>query len=676
MGIANGSLRSGRFRPSGMALITTLMIVSVIVIFLAGFLQLNRTQVSILQVSSQRESLQRGCLSVSQFIQSRLEHDAIWPARDLLGGTANARQEQVVVITNITLSDTPHTSGYSAIIEGNYIPEQVAFEATLTNNLTGAAQLVLPAGRSRALPPESARIAVRCWKAGATNLGSTQVESQTFNFRRAAHIDSTMVASNGILIDSENVIFDSADEVRNQIRSLRDVIFSGLVGLGFDGQMEAAPGVVWARQQILVGDRPIKEALADLRPPPATVREIYTDEVDENGDPIRTTETIRGRDLPIGQFMENAVGDFSMPEFSIEDIREVAEQHDRALAASGSGDTRPLVTLEPGVYEFSRATAVRYDSGDPVYENRQLVAQVSNVVVHRESADPDSRVLAVYVPKNQVYDEFRFASEYLNNEVQGKLVLLDGDQLDENYALPTSGTGDPPILNMRDRTLTLPPTSRFQVNGNFGVAANLMSDESGDEGLALGANDRPQLILAGHEHSNARAYLEASGSVEINGAVQGSGTIVAGKDINIEITRESRLVALGNELDANGDPTGTQVATRASFALFAGDSINVNGDFEQSNLSLAGLIYARNNVLLDFAEEKANALNFEDLRTNFTSEHQGSFHLEGAVVAQNGYLAVRGLKNARFTYNPKYVGDLFASSENQMRLEPLSWWPY
>lgn len=639
----------------GLALITTLLVITLISMLLGAFFTANRAQVSVLKSSQQSERFQRSAFSIASFLQSRLEDNVAWPE-----GSEAGENSIEGVMSNLTWTKVDDRV-YA--VTGDFLPGKTSFSGLIHNNLDNEATLEVGAGAA-GVPPESCRIFLETAALGSYSfkgpLGANK--SQAFTFRKAAYIDSTMVASEGIYIDTNQVIFDSKDEIRNQIRSLKDVNFATLENLGFGNTESSAPGVVWARDEIYAQGERINDAIR---------KNTLTAAKEKEG-------TVLERELNLGRFMENAVGEFTKPDFDINDVKG---------AGANSEVSRPKVVIKQGVYEFSKVDYLEY-SGDGYTRATQ------DILIHRASSEPGSEILGVYAQKDALGGANR-TNRFALGTGLGEITLGgtpitrlgDKDGLGNNFTLPVdSGADNAPMVDFNKRTITFAEGVDYEVNGNFGVTTNVVhgyrASIAGDSltqtpNLLLAGDSKPKLVLgaanskknkdgsdSGADESR-RAYLSVSGDMDVNGSIEGYGNIVVGTegkggDITFEL----------NKADLRADE-------KTDFAVFSEGSILVRGTGQNNKeVNFKGLLYAQENVVFDFSGDDLGEVDYSDLKSMLPSARKrGTLNVEGSVVAENGHLAVRGVDKARFTYEPKYLDNLFVTSSQKMRLEPLAWWP-
>lgn len=639
--------RGDRRKKRGIALLITLMVVSLVAMLLGAFFTANRTQLDIFKSSQGEEQLQRSAYSIMSYIQSRMEQDSSWPK--VSGSSAVPNNiDTVVQLNNI---ETVSSSANTHEIWGYYFPDRVGFHARIYNNLTGKTRFI-PKNATKEyeyVPPQSARVLLETFHSedpkGEDFPRHSRVKSQVVTVRQAAQIDSTLVSSRGIFLDAEKLVFTSTDEVRNQIRSLHDIEFADIDSLGFGQTMGSAPGAVWARGKITSNGRSIHEIFSSLDPGQAQ------SEDPENPEAVT-------QNLSRGRFLENALSEYGTPSFDIGDIKK--------LKAS-TGLERADVTLHEGVWEFTRVPVTYL----PSWKGEHPVDSHLDILVHRSSSAADSEVKGVYAEVAWNSKDFVINSSNLNISSENVTKLSDWSG---KYRMPVKGSGgkadfnnkNSPIIDFRQRQIILAADVNYTVDGNFGVTTNIV-----DSDVETPDWSKPQMILANGwaqtdegNWTSQRAYLEVKGDLTINGKLDGIGNVVSNGNIAFELV-DSNLAA----------------DTKTDFALYAGKDITIKGSSKHPNLSMKGLVYAKGNVLLDFTEDaitpiKPYTTENATLRDYPTSDSKaGYFKIEGAVVSEKGGMVVRGLKYAEFLYNPDYLDNLFNVDEKSMRLEAISWWP-
>lgn len=639
--------RIDRQGKRAVALFATLMVVALVAMLLGAFFAANRTQMDVFKGSQGEEQLQRSAYSIMSFIQSRMEQNSQWPVSS--GSPTVPNNIESVIQINSVESVSSETNTHE--VWGYYFPDRVGFHARVYNNLTNDNKLT-PKNATKEyefVPPRSVRVLLETFHSddarGKEFPKHGRVKAQVVTMRQAAQIDSTLVSSKGIFLDSERLAFTSTDEVRNQIRSLADIEFSSIDSLGFGATMTSAPGAVWARGKITSNGQSIHDILASLDPGTVT-----------SGDPDDPTTVTQN--LSKGRFLENAVGEYGTPSFDIADIRKLK---------SSTGGDRAEVTLGEGVWEFTRVP-VTYEPTWPLGEPQDGYL---DILVHRSSSASNSEVHGVYAEVDWGKSDFKINSENLNitSDQVTKLTSWSG-----RYHLPvkTGGGGrnmaheNSPILDFRNKQIILAHDVNYTVNGNFGVTTNIV-----DTDVETPSWSKPQIILAnGWSETNEgtwekqRAYLEVKGDFTIDGKLDGVGNVVSQGNISFELVNGS-----------------VSADTKTDFALYAGKDITIKGSSDSPELSMQGLIYAKGNVILDFTDDSIIPIE-PYIGENATladypasNSKKGLFKVEGAVVSEKGGMVVRGLESAEFLYNPDYLDNLFNIDEKSMRLETISWWP-
>lgn len=648
------SRQSKNRKTRAIALIATLMVVALVAMLLGAFFEANRTQMAVFKGSQGEEQLQRSAQSISAYLQSRMEENSTWP-KSVSGTKVPNDIPDVVKISRIDeISSTLNTHE----VWGYYYPDRVGFRARVHNNLTSDTKLS-PQNATQEyefVPPRSVRIFLETFHSDEPNAvklpSNSRVKAQVVTMRQAAQIDSTLVSSKGIFLDSAELAFTSRDEIRNQIRSLEDVEFSNIDSLGFGHTQASAPGTVWARGKITSDGQSIFDVMASLNPGSETI---------PSADP--TNPTTVTKELSTGRFMENAVGEFGAPSFSISDVKDLK---------SSEGADRADVTLFEGVWEFTRVP-VTYDPSWPGGDSSEAHL---DILVHRSSTATNSTVHKVYAEVEWSASSFTINSSNLNitSDKVTKLSSWSG-----KYHLPVKGANggvdlanpNSPILDFKNKSITLASDVNYVAEGNFGIGTNIV-----DTDVVTPTWKKPQLILAngwesggwGTDKSDQRAYLEVEGDFSIDGKLDGVGNIVAHNNISFELNNGS-----------------IAADTKTDFALYAGKDITIKGSNEHPDLKMLGLVYAKGSVILDFTDDAItpiapyisgpNKPTLNQYPASSAAQKKGHFTIEGAVVAETGGMVVRGLNRANFIYNPDYLDNLFNVDEHTMRLETISWWP-
>jgi hypothetical protein len=200
-------------------------------------------------------------------------------------------------------------------------------------------------------------------------------------------------------------------------------------------------------------------------------------------------------------------------------------------------------------------------------------------------------------------------------------------------------------------------------SGSFGLDAE--HDYWCDGSLALsGGNPEAPSSLGFEDHDPdpdhpEEGSLSVSGDLTIGASLYNCGRLLAGNDVHLS----PRDVAI-EQLEEGND-----------IAIFAGHDVLIAPMFRadeafQGNTNrvfvFRGIVYAEH----DFSFQSALVANSEDPRDDYNRR----LYLEGAVVARQGEVLIRGNEKVQIKYNREFLDDLLEKSAESdlIQLEELS----
>lgn len=165
----------------------------------------------------------------------------------------------------------------------------------------------------------------------------------------------------------------------------------------------------------------------------------------------------------------------------------------------------------------------------------------------------------------------------------------------------------------------------LRVDGDLAIVSDpATTSEKPALGFAAGAA-ATSATQFGYLYSNSTPGAK-NGDILIEGTVTGSGAIAAQRDL---------AVAGSSKFEASEGNLG--------LVLWSGRDIKF-GVQADTDMAFRGLVYAKNNVSLDFAKSTGN-----------TGNRLKSLSIEGALVAQSGKIEMGKAATVDMNYNPKYL---------------------
>jgi hypothetical protein len=535
------------YRRRGFALIATLGAVSLALLLLGAFLQSNRAFFTLTRLDQDRQACHEALLSVSEYLRFKFEEERGW-GNDTWDGKELVPLSGSRVLFSLQKIEPGSSFEGQGLVGHRHLlgpdPEHDAeIHIAFSNNLQGDIGLETQAFDSEGgvtteeVPAKSCIVRISATKGGHT-------ERAEIALRRAAFFDSTLASSDGIDIvvrgysdDSDAVVFNSRDPVRNQIRSGQDINLPNRNLLSFRNNESDTPptkGTVWSKKDVYFADS--KEA-EDIQ---AAVEQHSIEVVDQ------------------------AKNHYNVPELSADDI-EVGESEANTL------------TLSSRKYIFTQAE-VAFDRPGNTSHQLQLrvlkeVDPVTNEVIrfHYNENDINSvagtvRIIpaegeAGHIPADlrgtpQGDDEFRIDNDKIK-------VQMRGEDFDEDGVISRGYT---------EPRMVLPKAAKVD-SGNFQVFAD---DYNLVPTISFGENE-------------SRGYLSVDGDIALEGYIKGGGKI---------LSREGSVHLFPNDVDVETDQRTELAVFAKENVLIAppnNESVNETSEVGTSEFYFRGLVYAGKN---------------------------------------------------------------------------------
>ncbi|MFA5504219.1 MAG: hypothetical protein WC423_02260 [Vulcanimicrobiota bacterium] len=218
----------------GIALITTLMMTGLLLLLLGAFMQLQRSQFSVLGSGQDREDALRTVISVHEYCVNRIERDKSW-------GTVN-----------FTEFEDPELAGYMKVkelensrnLEGSIPSLDSTFEARVENSLE--------ATPSRVVFTITAQV-------------GTLSRTVTSTLRPAPLYDSAIAAGGAMRVEATRWTVGSKDPYRNLVRAKGEIAAPDYTLVDFVGKDNSASergsdeGIFWARNDITFSSQSVTD---------------------------------------------------------------------------------------------------------------------------------------------------------------------------------------------------------------------------------------------------------------------------------------------------------------------------------------------------------------------------------------------------------------------------------
>jgi hypothetical protein len=603
----------------GIALITVLMIAVVMMILLGSFVKVNQQRFGILNNDLHHVAASEAARSAFDYCLYRLERNRNWGAAEFPGNEDSAVAETLQV----------KTVAGTFQVQGKVLESGAEFEVEVLNNIDRTPNVTIDgvqAGHCRL------RITAR--------RGAAQTTREAL-LNTAPLFDGSVVASDGITIDAEQLAVSSTDPMRNRLRSKAQIeVPDYQTSFQFRPAENATEqGVLWAMDGITSGGKD----LSDL--------DIALEAAQKTG----------------GRFLPNADTHHDVYDLQMSEIK----------------TNKKNVSVDSGVYVFRRRT-VGYDGNSgretkvvPVLERRDWALDQDG---HFDGGDVrEVWFLDASLPQDQWGDRLKLFNDLpeagLHAMKSNSFPLDDGVQVNFNSLDPeyrdTNQQSLPPSIVIDSRL-------NLNVQGDFGVTSNnkkfyptiKFQDPRTDEvdgGDIEGKGAQGILDAQSGDGTTSGSITthrngKRPGSIYIAGAISGSGKLLAEGDVTLRNTFANVSASEQSDLSIYA---GGSVALRPQKArkldgrtIFGESSSDVQGITQ-----FKGLIFAKDDVLIQ-----------ADKNTDERFIEKSDVFIEGAVVARNGSVTVKNARNVNFKYNPNYLDAILNRNSNaRVRLERVVW---
>lgn len=209
----------------GIALLTTLIISTVLLVLLGAFIQLNRGHLSTLSNSRQRENCLRTIMSAHEYCVHKIERDKTWASVNFPADQADPDLAGFLTVNEMAGSTR---------LEGDIPSLKSTFTVEIDNQLATNERVVL--------------------LIEATSGGLTRKVESTM--RPAPLFDSGVAAGGGINIDASEWTVGSRDPYRNLVRANDDILAPDYNDIHFVGKTNSAGndgddhGFLWSKSDI------------------------------------------------------------------------------------------------------------------------------------------------------------------------------------------------------------------------------------------------------------------------------------------------------------------------------------------------------------------------------------------------------------------------------------------
>jgi hypothetical protein len=460
-------------KTRGIAIITVLLAMTVLLMITAAFLRVNRDNFNQLNSTEKRDKAHAACAAVYDYLLYCLEHDKTYAVADFIGGS-----DSELTSPEMRVQMLPGTK----TIEGEIRSLDATFQATISNNLN------VDAESAAGVPPHSALITIQAESNGVKRNIETLI-------RVAPLFDSSALSRGAINVEANNLNVRSRDKYRNMIRAEGEIhVPTVLSGTPLTRFLEPettkfdSKGMIWAKDKIFAGG-------------------------DDLTDDIAEANTNSG-----GRFVPNAKQHFEIHNLQATDIQVPTSS----------------IPVKPGEYRFTMATATitatsahHYQAGKWPFKYRQddktqwTTTQLIHVMEYYENpTDP--------APK-KVYRSDTRLDDLVAPPVKGTVDSTVIDSVDIVYDTPGANGATIPVdvndvvyidddggtkvaVDLKNQRVNLPKGETVTAAGDF-----MITTERGD----------PPIIDLGSTKSD-RAAIVAQGSVNLQaGVTQGYGTLVA-----------------------------------------------------------------------------------------------------------------------------------------------------
>jgi len=576
----------------GIALFTTLVLLTVLAMLVASFTSIHQKQLHLMQNDEHHQAAEEAARSALEYCQFRLERHRQWGSAEFDGAPKPD-------IATLQIEERTGTTR----VDGKVLASGAEFRVRITNNISGTADV-------DGVPGGYCRLRV------TASRGRSEVRREAL-LGTAPIFDGAVVASKNINIDAESLTISSTDPFRNRIRAKGNIEVPD-----YDGPFRFNPadsatetGLLWSQKGIRMGGK-------DLENP---------------------THAQNAAEATGGRFLPRAATHHDVYDLQLEEVVnwgpvEADEQK---------------VEVESGVYVFNRLETSHGDI--PVLERRDwAIDPVSGEVTgdHVEevwlvndglpTGATDGIAARYGIPENKV-----------NRHDSNEFSLDTGVHVHFNSLNPYyGGTPEPPHIVLNSDV-------DLVANGDFGIMS-----ASGNYDPVILFRD-PITGEVGGKHSGTITALGSGegkpGSIYLQGAIIGSGKLLAKGDVTIRNTFAN--------VDSDGEDSdlsiyaGKNVTIRPQKQKWFDEETGTVDSSAEGHTAFRGLVFAGEDVLIE--ADKDVDPNVKD---------PANVRIEGAVVARDGNVTVQSGKDVNFIYNPLLLDSILArNTASRIRMELAVW---
>ena len=224
----------------GIALFTTLVLLTVLAMLVASFASLHQKQLHLMQNDEHHQAAEEAARSALEYCQFRLERHRQW-------GSAEFNGDPKPVISSLEIEERTGTTR----VDGTVLASGAEFQVEIKNNISEVAE-------SDGVPAGYCRLRV------TGRRGRAEVRHEAL-LGTAPIFDGSVVASEDINIYSETLTVSSKDAFRNRIRAKGNIDVPDYEGPGPEGPFRFNPaasaterGLLWSQKGIRMGGKDLE----------------------------------------------------------------------------------------------------------------------------------------------------------------------------------------------------------------------------------------------------------------------------------------------------------------------------------------------------------------------------------------------------------------------------------
>lgn len=571
----------------GIALFTTLVLLTVLAMLVASFTSIHQKQLHLMQNDEHHQAAEEAARSALEYCQFRLERHRQWGSAEFDGAPK----------PNIATLQIEERTGTTRV-DGKVLASGAEFRVRITNNISGTADV-------NGVPAGYCRLRV------TASRGRSEVRREAL-LGTAPIFDGAVVASKDINIDAESLTISSTDPFRNRVRAKGNIEVPDYSGpFKFNPAASATErGLLWSQNGIRMGGKDLEnpthaqnaaEATGGrFLPRAATHHDVYDLQLEEvvNWGPVEEDE--RKVEVESGVYVFNRLGDIP-----------VLERRDWAIDPV-SGEVTGGYTEEVWLVNDGLSGGATDDIA--------AVYGIPEEKVHRHTSNEFSLDTGVHVHFNSLNPFYAGEPEpphiVLNSDVD---LVANGD-----FGIVSASGNYDPVIMFRD-----------PITGEVG------GKDSGTI-TALGTEGKP-------------------GSIYLQGAIIGSGKLLAKGDVTIRNTFAN--------VDSDGEDSdlsiyaGQNVTIRPQKQKKFDEETGTISEVAEGHTAFRGLVFAGKNVLIE-----------ADKDVDPDVKDPANVRIEGAVVARDGNVTVQSGKDVNFIYNPLLLDSILSrNTATRIRMELAVW---